>query len=159
MQIRRARTEDAAFLAEQMKAVANEGRWLATEGDRPVEDLSERFRSAMAEGHILFALEADGDIVGAIGIHPTEVAGVHSLGMFIRREFRGQGSGRRLVNEALDAAREASIRKIVLEVFPDNGPAVALYASSGFEIEGYKRDHYPRTDGSLRSAILMARFL
>jgi len=159
LQIRRAQAEDAAGLADQMRVVVDEGRWLATESDRSVEELTERFRSALGNEHILHVLEHDGRIVGAIGIHPTGVSGVHSLMMSILREFRGQGWGRRLIIEALDAAREADVRKVVLEVFPDNGTAISLYASSGFEIEGYKRDHYPRRDGSLRSAILMARFL
>jgi RimJ/RimL family protein N-acetyltransferase len=44
-------------------------------------------------------------------------------------------------------------------VFPDNGRGIALYAGCGFEIEGVKRDHYPRLDGTYRSAVLMARFL
>ena len=35
----------------------------------------------------------------------------------------------------------------------------ALYATSGFEVEGLKRDRYRRKDGSLRSALLMARRL
>lgn len=36
---------------------------------------------------------------------------------------------------------------------------VALYARSGFAVEGFRRDHYRRRDGSLRSTLLMARSL
>jgi ribosomal protein S18 acetylase RimI-like enzyme len=97
-------------------------------------------------------------IMGVIGLH-EETGGVLGLGMWILREARGQGWGRRLVEQALDAAREAGARKVVLEVFPENGRALALYASSGFEVEGYRRDHWPRLDGSVRSSVLMARFL
>jgi putative acetyltransferase len=49
------------------------------------------------------------------------------------------------------------VHKVELEVFPDNGPALALYRSLGFEQEGVRRDHYRRRDGSLRSAVIMAR--
>ena len=159
MEIRRARVQDARSLAEQVKAVADEGRWLATESDQTVEQLTERFRSALAEQQIVFVLEHERRIVGGIGIRPTGIEGVHSLGMSIAAAFRGLGWGRRLLETALDAARAAGVRKVVLEVFPDNGRAIALYAASGFEIEGVKRDHYPRRDGSIRSAVLMARFL
>ena len=79
--------------------------------------------------------------------------------MSILKEFRGQGWGRQLIDAALDAARSRGVFKLELEVFPDNARAVALYVSSGFEIEGYRRQHYPRLDGSRRSALLMARFL
>jgi ribosomal protein S18 acetylase RimI-like enzyme len=60
---------------------------------------------------------------------------------------------------ALEAARSRGVVKVELEVFPDNARAIGLYASSGFEIEGYKRNHYPRLDGTRRSAVLMAKFL
>jgi putative acetyltransferase len=159
MQIRRATVKDAADLAEQMKLVADEGEWLATQRDRSVDQLTEMFRSGLTGGDILFALEDGRRIVGAIGIHPTEISGVHSLGMWIVDGYRGEGWGRRLVNEALDAARELGVRKVVLEVFPENARAIALYAKCGFEIEGYKRDHYQRLDGSIRSSVMMARFL
>jgi hypothetical protein len=40
------------------------------------------------------------------------------------------------------------------------GPTTrALSATAGLEVEGLKRDHYRRKDGSLRSALLMARLL
>ncbi|HTX32092.1 MAG TPA: GNAT family N-acetyltransferase [Solirubrobacteraceae bacterium] len=159
MQVRPARASDAVGWAEQIKAVADEGRWIATEGDRTVEDIAERFRSADAEDQIMLVLEDAGRIVGGIGIHPTGIEGVHTLGMSILKEFRGQGWGRQLVAAALQEARGRGIVKVVLEVWPDNGRAIALYASAGFEIEGYKRHHYPRLDGSRRSAVMMALFL
>jgi ribosomal protein S18 acetylase RimI-like enzyme len=159
MELRPARISDVAAMAEQMKAVADEGRWLATQSDRSVEELAERFRSALEEDHIMFVLELAVRIVGTVGVHPTGINGVHSLGMSILQEFRGQGWGRQLVLAALEEARRRGIVKVVLEVFPDNGRAISLYASTGFEIEGYKRDHYPRLDGTRRSAVMMAQFL
>jgi RimJ/RimL family protein N-acetyltransferase len=159
MEIRPAEVSDAGALAAGMKAVVDEGRWLETQSDRPVEQLTEMFRSGLEDEHILFVVEKGGEIVGSIGIHPTRVHGVHSLGMWMLRDFRGQGWGRRLVQAALDEAEARGIRKVELEVFPDNGRAIALYAACGFELEGLKRDHYPRLDGTYRSAVLMARFL
>ena len=159
VKVRPAREGDATALAAQMKTVVDEGRWLATESDRPVDDLVERFHSAIQDDQILFVLEADEQIVGAISLQPTGVAGVSSLGMSILREYRGQGWGRELVAAALDAARSRGVVKVTLEVWPDNGRAIALYASSGFDIEGYRRNHYPRLDGSRRSTVMMAKFL
>jgi ribosomal protein S18 acetylase RimI-like enzyme len=159
MQVRPARVSDAHGWAEQLKAVAEEGRWIGTESDQPLEDLVGRFQAAFAEDHILFVLEDAGRVVGSIGLHPTGIDGVHSLGMSLLEPFRGQGWGRRLVLAALDEARVRGVVKVVLEVWPDNARAIALYAASGFEIEGYKRHHYPRLDGSRRSAVMMARFL
>lgn len=159
MKIRRAEVGDEGQLARQMKAVADEGRWLAMESDRTVEDLTTMFRSSLKEGHIIFVLEDGAEFVGGIGVHPTSAKGVSDLGMSILPEYRGEGWGRQLVDVAIEAACAEGIRKIELEVFPDNGRAIALYANSGFEIEGLRRDHYLRLDGSLRSALIMARFL
>lgn len=47
----------------------------------------------------------------------------------------------------------------MLEVWPDNERAIALYEAYGFEREGLRRDHYRRRDGTLRSSVLMARLL
>ena len=40
---------------------------------------------------------------------------------------------------------------------PDNVAASELYKSAGFEVEGLRRSHYRRRDGSLKSALLMAQ--
>jgi len=159
MEIRRAEVEDAAKLAEQMKTVVDEDRWLATESDRTIEQLTATFRAGLEEGHILFVLEDDSRVVGAIGVHPSGTAGVLDLGMSILAEHRGKGWGRKLLDAALVAAAAEGARKITVEVFPDNGRAIALYAAAGFEVEGLKRNQYLREDGSLRSALMMARFL
>ena len=33
---------------------------------------------------------------------------------------------------------------------------LTLYGAAGFEVEGLRRDHYRRQDGSLRSTLIMA---
>ena len=158
MEIRAARVEDAGALAAAMKVVVDEGRWLATQSDRTVEDLTEMFRSGIEDGHILLVLEEEGRVLASVGVHPTGIEGVHNLGMWLLPEVRERGWGRRLAEAALREADARGIRKVELEVFPDNGRALALYASSRFEIEGVRRDHYPRLDGSIHSAVIMARF-
>lgn len=141
-----------------MKVVADEGRWLATESMATLEELEERFRGALEAGedNILFVLQEDGELVGALGMHPTRAKGVLSLGMWLLPKWRGRGGGQMLMEAALEA-RPPHVHKIELEVFPDNEAAIALYRSLGFEQEGVLRDHYRRLDGSLRSALLMAR--
>lgn len=159
MIVRRAQPEDADALAEGMKAVADEGRWLATTSSVSQRELTERFRRGLEQGHVVFALEDEGRLVGCLGMHPTSAAGVLSLGMWILAAWRGRGGGRQLVDAAIEQASSSGLHKLELEVFPDNSAAIALYASAGFEVEGLRRSHYRRPDGSLRSALLMARLL
>ena len=61
-----------------------------------------------------------------------------------------------LLTTALDHSRAAGLHKIELEVFPWNGRAISLYASAGFAVEGVRREHYLRQDGSRASSIIMA---
>jgi putative acetyltransferase len=156
MRVRGATLDDCEELAERVSVVVDEGRWLLMEATT-IEEMTERFRQAVTgEDHVLLALEEDAELIGSLGMHPTRAKGVLSLGMWILPQWRGRGGGRMLMEAAL-AARPPDTHKIELEVFPDNEAAIGLYRSFGFEEEGLRRDHYRRLDGSLRSALLMAR--
>jgi [ribosomal protein S18]-alanine N-acetyltransferase len=157
VEVRPAKIEDCATIARGMKVVVDEGRWLATEAGASADDLDQKFRASVEwDGHFLYVLEDGGELVGAIGLHPSPVDGVLALGMWVLPGWRGKGGGRKLIEKALEA-RPANAHKIELEVFPDNEAAIELYRSFGFEQEGLRRDHYRREDGTLRSAVLMAR--
>jgi len=60
--------------------------------------------------------------------------------------------------EAFTPARPGHHRSR-LEVFPHNAAAIALYAGQGFALEGVRRDHHRRRDGTLHSTLLMAILL
>jgi RimJ/RimL family protein N-acetyltransferase len=156
MQIRDATFEDCDALGAAMKVVVDEGRWLATERGTTELELANRFRQAILEGDRLLALEEEGAVIGALGLHSTQAEGVASLGMWVLPQHRGRGGGRMLIEAAL-AARPEEVHKIELEVWPDNSAAISLYRELGFEEEGLRRDHYRRRDGSLRSSLIMAR--
>ena len=157
MEVRPATLDDCVAIARGMKVVVDEGRWLATEPSTPIEDLEQRFRfSVESDEHHPFVLLEDEEVIGALGMNPTDAPGVLALGMWVLPEWRGKGGGRILAEAGIEA-RPADVHKIELEVFADNEPAIGLYRSLGFEQEGMRRDHYRREDGSLRSAVVMAR--
>lgn len=159
MRARRAEQADLPALGEGMKLVVDEGGLLATQPPVEATELSKRFADALESGDVLIVLENDERVVGALGMHPTAADGVLSLGMWILEGHRGRGGGRMLVDAALEAAAGIGIHKIELEVYPDNPRAIGLYAAMGFEVEGVRRDHYRREDGTLRSSIIMATHL
>jgi RimJ/RimL family protein N-acetyltransferase len=156
MEVRPATFADVVEQARGMKAVADEGRWIATEAGTPLEELEKRTRRRLAEGPVNLVLVDADAVIGVVALDTTHVNGVLSLGMWVAASHRGRGGGRMLAEAAL-AARPADIHKIELEVWPENEAAIALYQALGFEREGLRRNHYRRADGSLRSALIMAR--
>ena len=158
MRIREATPEDAAGIAAGMKVVVDEGFWLATQPSTTEAELHDRFAAAIAAGDLLLVLEDEARVVGCTGLRPTAVEGVWGLGTWLLPGFRGRGHGRKLLDATLAAAVRLGVRKISLEAFTDNTAAIALYSAAGFEVEGTKRDHYPREDGTIKSAVMMAWF-
>lgn len=147
-------------MARLLAAVAEEGL-IATEPPVDIENRAAWLRETIeSEGpNAFWVLELESEIVGGVGVVESNAAGVLSLGMVIVADARGRGGGRALLAAALEHARASGVHKVELEVWPDNGRAIALYASAGFEVEGFRRDHYRRRDGTLRSALLMAHRL
>ena len=160
MQTRRATAADAAVFVAVLAEVAAENRWIGTEPGFDVDERIARIRGAMTEGETFWLLEdEDGAPIGTLGLHLTHARGVLSLGMCIIESARGRGGGRVMMDTALLHLATTDAHKVELEVWPDNGRAISLYASYGFEVEGLRRSHYRRRDGSLRSSLIMARLL
>ncbi len=159
MEVRRARQVDAVALGKGMKVVADEDRWLARDSRSTEKELIEMYRGTLEGrgGDVIFVLEEGEDVVGSLGLHPTNASGVLELGMWVLPQWRGKGGGRMLLDSAIAEADASGVHKVELEVFPDNAVAIAMYALADFEIEGLRRRHYRRPDGSLRSALIMAR--
>jgi [ribosomal protein S18]-alanine N-acetyltransferase len=155
--VRRGAATDAIDAARTIAVVAKEGSL----GIQPPVDVDQRAQSlreiaARGDPAGLWVLEDDeGRQVGHIAVEES-VRGVLSIGMAILPEARGQGGGRALLAAAQQHAESTGAHKISLEVWTDNARAIALYAGAGFQVEGLRRDHYRRRDGTLRSTLIMA---
>ncbi len=154
MQVRPARAGEAEEVAPQYAQMAEEG-WIAGEPPIDLAERAERFRASIEEGRT-FILEIDGRLAGHGGVNPTHANGVVTFGMAVMPEARGTGGGRALLEHIVEYARMQGCHKVELEVWTDNARAIALYASSGFEVEGLKRDHYRRKDGAADGAAPLA---
>lgn len=158
MHARPATPVDAQACADVIAEVAAEERWIATEPPVDVAARAALAREMIERGDPLWVLEDDeGRVVGNLGLHRTGAAGVVSLGMAIVPAARGRGGGSALLQAAMAWLHDSDMHKVELEVWPDNERAIALYERHGFEVEGLRRDHYRRRDGSLRSSLIMAR--
>ena len=161
IRIRRAEPSDAAALCKLAEEVGTEpGAWLlTTEMWRPVSEERRYLRAARRHADAaVFVVEDEGEIVGRLSIardpHPAS-RHVADLGLMVAASHRRRGIGRALLEQALEWAREAGVRKLELHAFPWNQPAIALYESFGFVREGYRKGQYQRS-GEDVDAVLMA---
>ena len=126
---------------------------------RSEEERREGFERRAPGMHFLVA-EIEGRVVGQLGLqaqqHPRR-RHCGELGMAVHDDFVGRGVGRALLAAALELAdRWLALRRIELEVYTDNGAAIALYEKFGFVREGTLRDFAFR-DGGYVDAYAMAR--
>jgi ribosomal protein S18 acetylase RimI-like enzyme len=58
---------------------------------------------------------------------------IPTLGCVIWEMYRGQGNGKKLVEQLIDKAKELKYQKISLKVYPSNKIAHDLYRKTGFK--------------------------
>ncbi|MEI5992608.1 GNAT family N-acetyltransferase [Candidatus Enterococcus mansonii] len=77
-------------------------------------------------------LRKDGEVIACIRIeNDRQSYGIY--GFVVRSDFRGQGIGRKILNQVLQQLVEKNATSIYLEVESTNTPAYKLYESIGFE--------------------------
>ncbi len=159
--VRRARPDDAAALVELAVAVGGEPEaWLLnTDSWRSVGEERRYIRALKRHPDAaVFVAEDEGTIVGRLSVARDPHRASHhvaDLGLMVAAGHRRRGVGRALLEQAVEWARDAGIRKLELHVFPWNEPAIRLYEQFGYEREGFRREHYRRDDEYV-DAILMA---
>jgi phosphinothricin acetyltransferase len=84
--------------------------------------------------------------------------GVAEFSIYLDREARGAGLGRRLLLSLVDAARERGYWKLVSRIFPHNAASRALCRSCGFrEVGVYER--HGRLDGRWLDVVIVERLI
>jgi putative acetyltransferase len=105
----------------------------------------EQWRKRLAEppeGFVsLVACVENNEVVGNLGLHtsPNRPRRRHvgQIGMAVRDDWQGKGVGTALMQAVIDLADNwLNLRRLELEVFVDNAPAIRLYEKCGFTIEG-----------------------
>lgn len=87
----------------------------------------------------------DGTPVGVAGLRPLDAGVAELKRMYLRPEARGRGTGRRLGEALVAAARRLGYQRIRLDTDAELMPgAVALYRSLGFrDIPAYRHNPLP----------------
>jgi L-phenylalanine/L-methionine N-acetyltransferase len=125
---------------------------------RPLAYTRERYLG-QNDDHVLVAL-VDGRVVGHLGLSTLTGArqrDVGKFGMAVHDDYQGRGIGTALMAAMIDLADNwLGLRRLELEVWADNDPAIHLYNKFGFEVEGTGRQFAYRA-GELVDALYMAR--
>lgn len=105
---------------------------------------------------IVYGLKRQGRLLAyvSLGLAPGEL---EVLNLATRQDCRRQGLGKKLLEAALEAAKNESkepVEQIVLEVREGNAPARGLYATLGFTKVGLRKCYY-QDNGE--NALIMAR--
>jgi len=100
--------------------------------------LEEEYFNSLARYRVL---EYRGTIAGYIGMWRIMDEG-HITNLAVRPEFRRRGFARMLLKDLVDYARENGIGSLTLEVRVSNLPAISLYESLGFTVEGRRKNYY-----------------
>ena len=112
------------------------------------------FADLLAQPGVLLRIEADGFILIRVVLDEAEI-----LTLAVRPGARRQGLGRRLVERACVAAKDAGAAILFLEVAEDNAAARVLYARAGFVEIGRRKAYYAGPDGRRIDALVLHRDL
>ena len=131
-QLRPATNADGRQIADLIYTVLREYH-LRPDPDGTDADLRDIEQSYLARGGAFCVLEAQaGQIIGAYGLYPIDAQTCELRKMYLRRDYRGRGLGRRLLEHALAEARRLGFTRVTLETASVLKEAIALYESYGF---------------------------
>lgn len=137
--VREVTSEDVPAVIELVTQVLGEfgiafGRGSAT--DAELVGLPDVYRDA--GGAFWVACDRGGRLVGTAGVFPLEVRGESAATifelrkMYLAKEARGLGVGKRLLERAIDFCRGVGAQAIVLDTTDQMKQAIAFYERHGF---------------------------
>ena len=154
--IRAAEPADAAAIAEIYNQGIEERQATFDTEPRAAEDFAE-------PGAAPFLVAADGEQVVAwarVGPYSSRACyqGVGEASIYVRRDVRGRGAGRKLLDALAEEAERRGYWKLIGLIFPTNEASVELLKRTGFREVGLFHRH-GRLDGEWRDVVLVERLL
>lgn len=140
LSLRPSRPEDAEGFRACLDAVARDSLMLGQSQAPKLERVQDFIAHTVEAGHPQWLALHEDVVIGwcdAIPLWADGLAHRAQFGIGLHREWRGRGLGRQLAEAVIrQARRDGRIARLDLEVRADNGPAIRLYESLGFAVEG-----------------------
>jgi GNAT superfamily N-acetyltransferase len=105
-------------------------------------------------GPTIFIAEETGRPAGRIRMMSWWNRFAYVEDLVVNPEYRGTGTGRRLLERGVQWARENNFPGVMLETQDDNVPACTLYQSCGFVLSGFDRNIYKAINPNTRETAL-----
>lgn len=157
--IRRFRPDDVEAMLRFSRALP-ECDLLFLSRDLKHRKVIEAWTQSIDDGFIDSFVAEDGDaIVGTCALVRDPLgwsAHVGEVRLLVSPQLRGQGVGRRLLGEIFAVARQRDLKKLVAQMTPDQGGAIALFEESGFRGEAMLKDHVMDRDGRVHDLAILS---
>ncbi len=103
--------------------------------------------------------EVDGKMAGYASVHHNDALWTRHMGeirVLVSSDFRQLGIGRRLVNEVFLVAKALGLRKLTVQMTPDQKGARATFERLGFQLEALLADYVVDHEGKPRDMLIMS---
>ena len=115
------------------------------------------FVDSLAAGYGGWIARVDRELAGYAVVMPV-MDEAHLLDISVLEPWQGRGYGAEFLDFLIHRARDEGKRAMLLEVRPSNGPALALYARTGFRKIGLRKGYYPAAQGREDALVMMQEF-
>jgi len=160
---RKATVDDAKALLTYKKQVFDESDYLSRPGSEynvTVEEEAQQLEEVLkAENTLVWVAAKDDEIISYLHMNPSNLSRMkHSavLGITVKKSYRGQGIGKKMLEEAIRFFEASSLHRLELTVVSKNEIAIALYKKFGFVEEGLMKDVIKKGD-TYYDVLAMAR--
>lgn len=142
MVIRNAVEADLPAIVEIYNSTITSRRVTADMEPVSVEGRLSWFHSHTPDHRPLWVMEVDGQIAGWLGFQSfysgrRAYQVTAEISIYVATEFRRQGIGRKLLQQAIDASPQLGLKNLVGFIFANNLPSLKLFQEFGFERWGY----------------------
>lgn len=163
--LRLAKSDDLAAMTDYINNLSLEDTFVSFSGEQLTLEEEKKFLDEALEKMqkvetICLVAMVGNDLIGIAGIDRLTRRSKHvgSMGLSIKKEYRGEGIGKVMLQTVLDLGKQMGLRFVELSCFANNQAACSLYKSVGFEEVGRIPEKYFYKESYI-DAIIMTKKL